>query len=119
MMLATLESLHPFTSAAEALAAADAPHEWEQANDHGLMPAGLTERALAAGLWLAAHPVEAATTRIDRAQTKMTTYRDYAAKAPNDIERRACLEMAAEAADDLSFQLSRLARLVNDRSAAA
>lgn len=110
-MLQTLAILYPMRDAAEALDASDEPRRLEAMYDM-LGPDALrqaSERALAAARWLDARPAEAAIARADRAQLAVLAWRELAGKAGTTAEREACLNEASEAADDLSFQLQRLA----------
>lgn len=104
-MLQTLESLHPFNDAHEAL----------DALDDAASPCGgdlrqfdhLQQRGLAAAQWLDAHPLQAAEARADRAMRSIL-YRRQLAHGKRRVEY---LRMAAEAADDLQHQLLRLAKI--------
>lgn len=112
-MSQTLETTHPFSDAAAALAACDEPERLGRMYDalgYEVLRSA-SERALAAARWLDAHPVEAAAARADRAQLAVLAWRELSGRAATPAEREACLTEAAAAADDLSFQLNRLAEM--------
>lgn len=112
MSLVDLMARHHFETAVEALDAIGAPEEMERRYE--TLPwqryQEVSERALAASQWLDHNPAEAAAARADRAQLAVLAWRELAGKAATAAEREICLNEASDAADDLSFQLQRLAR---------
>lgn len=65
----------------------------------------------AASDFLRDHPIEAGCARCDDLQAGVAYWRETAAAAPSDAERRDALDAAAETADELSAQLAALAQL--------
>lgn len=61
--------------------------------------------------YLEAHPLQTGCARADDLQANVAYWRTCAEQQPDETGRRMCLDAAAEAADELSAQLAKLARM--------